>query len=79
MKEFTEEERTEIRSHFDYFDSDGNNEMDVDEFTRLLKTIAPEASDEEAEKGFADIDENGDGHIDFDEFLDWWGMNWSVF
>ena len=45
MKQFTEEERKEIRSHFDYFDRDGNNEMDVDEFTRLLKTIAPEASD----------------------------------
>jgi len=66
----------EIRENFDFFDRDANNEIDLGEFTKLLRVISPTATLEQAQKGFVLIDENKDGHIDFDEFLSWWETCW---
>ena len=33
----------------------------------------------EADSGFAAIDTDESGEIDFDEFLEWWKSNWFVY
>lgn len=75
-KEITAEHLAEIKENFEFFDRDSNNEIDLGEFTKLLRVISPTATLEQAQKGFAIIDENDDGHIDFDEFLSWWETCW---
>lgn len=79
MSDISSEEIAEIKDHFDFFDKDGSGLIDIDEFTQLLKVLAPEASRDNAERGFATIDVDQNEQVDFDEFLDWWKMNWTVF
>ena len=74
-----EEQIAEVKNNFDFFDRDGNGEIDVDEFEKLLQVLSPDATAEQAKRGFAIIDENDDGHIDFDEFLEWWQTCWWEF
>ena len=66
----------EIKENFEFFDRDSNNEIDLGEFTKLLRVISPTATLEQAQKGFELIDENQDEHIDFDEFMSWWETCW---
>ena len=72
----SKEKLDEIRSNFDYFDRDGNGQIDVKEFTKLLQVIEPTATNEQAAKGFDIIDADDNGHIDFDEFIEWWESHW---
>lgn len=70
------EKIAEIKNEFDFFDADKNGQIDVGEFWELLKILSPKATEAQANEGFSIIDENGDGTIDFDEFLAWWQNNW---
>jgi len=79
QQKLTPEQIKEIHHNFDFFDRDGNGQLDEDEFTELLKIIEPNAKKEEAIKGFAIVDVDGDGSIDFNEFLKWWGQCWWQF
>ncbi len=79
MSDLSQEEITEIKDHFDFFDKDGSGLIDIGEFTQLLKILAPDASQDNAIRGFETIDVDHNEQIDFDEFLDWWKMNWTVF
>jgi len=76
VREISAEQLTEIKENFEFFDRDSNNEIDLGEFTKLLRVLSPTATLEQAQKGFDIIDENNDGHIDFDEFLSWWEACW---
>ncbi len=75
-KKISSEQMAEIKENFEFFDRDSNNEIDLGEFTKLLRVISPTATLEQAHKGFVLIDENQDGHIDFDEFISWWESCW---
>ena len=79
LPEINHSEISEIKDHFDFFDRDGSGLIDLDEFCQLLKILAPEASQDNAVRGFATIDVDNNEQIDFAEFLDWWKMNWTVF
>ena len=72
----SEEQLAEIKENFDFFDRDSNRQIDLSEFTKLLRVLSPTATIEQAEKGFSLIDDNNDGHIDFDEFMAWWETCW---
>ncbi|WMS88025.1 EF-hand domain-containing protein [Pleionea litopenaei] len=76
VRKLPDDKITEIRAHFDFFDRDKNGEIDLEEFTELLRVLSPKSSKQQAESGFSFIDENSDGHIDFDEFLIWWETCW---
>ncbi len=79
MAELSKEEIKEIKEHYDFFDNDGSGMIDFKEFRQLLKVLAPSSTSENAERGFATIDTDENELIDFEEFLDWWEMNWTVF
>jgi Ca2+-binding EF-hand superfamily protein len=70
------EKVAEIRKEFDYFDTDKNGEIGLTEFIELLTIISPKTKASHVEEGFALIDKNDDGSIDFDEFLEWWQQSW---
>lgn len=79
MADLSNEDITEIKDHFAFFDKDGNGTIDFKEFMQLLKVLAPSSTLDNAERGFETIDTNQNEEIDFDEFLEWWKMNWTVF
>ena len=78
-KPLTEKEVEKVRSHFDYFDEDNSGKLNLKEFRSLFKVIAPDSSRSEADSGFAAIDTDKSGEIEFAEFLDWWQSNWFVY
>ncbi len=75
----SEETVEQIRGHFNDFDTDQNGFIDLEEFEKLLHILAPDADEDEVQRGFETIDSNHDGHIDFNEFITWWRLNWFVF
>lgn len=75
-KPITEQQLSEIKENFSFCDRDNNNQIDLSEFTELLKIISPSSSKEQAEAGFSLVDENNDGHIDLEEFIGWWQTCW---
>ena len=79
MSKLSEAEIAEIRDHFEFFDRNHNDLLEEREFVQLFKILAPDASKEMALRGFRTIDKDDNGGIDFDEFLEWWQMNWTVF
>jgi len=66
----------EIRTNFEYFDRDKNGQIDITEFTKLLRVIDPDATKQQAEKGFKYIDVDENGSIDLEEFVNWWQSYW---
>lgn len=71
-----EKKVAEIRKEFDYFDSDGNGQIELKEFIELLTVLSPKTKASHVQEGFSIIDNNNDGSIDFDEFLKWWLEGW---
>ena len=78
-KELTGQQREDIKKDFDFFDRDGNGQIDLPEFIELLTVIAPKTKANRVEEGFELIDTNGDGFIDFEEFVSWWQNCWWEF
>ncbi len=66
------EELAEIQAEFDICDLDSSGKLDLDEFYNFVRRLTPEASDEEIEIGFLEIDSSHSGYIEFDEFVSWW-------
>lgn len=66
----------EIRKEFDYFDTDKNGQIDLKEFIEMLTILSPKTRANQVQDGFNMIDDNGDGYIDFEEFLAWWQECW---
>ena len=76
MSQVWEQKLEEIKKEFDFFDEDNNGLIDFKEFRRLLTTLSPPTSVDQAAEGFSIVDTNSDGHIDVDEFVTWWKSNW---
>ncbi len=72
----SEEKLAQVRDHFDFCDTDGNGQIDFDEFAALLKVLSPSSTTNQAAAGFSITDTNSDGYIDFDEFIAWWQTTW---
>ena len=79
MKKLPQAELQRIREGFEFADSDRNGRLDFDEFSSLLKVLAPDATVQQSAEGFSIVDTNSDGQIDYDEFLAWWRLVWWEF
>mmetsp|Transcript_21379 Transcript_21379/g.19450 ORF Transcript_21379/g.19450 Transcript_21379/m.19450 type:complete len:171 (-) Transcript_21379:22-534(-) len=66
----SDEEIEEIREAFNLFDTDGSGTIDPKELKAAMQSLGFEAKNQTIYQMIADIDKDGDGSIDFDEFLD---------
>lgn len=62
----------EVEELFEQNDTDGNGDIDFDEFVALIRDLDEPMSQQTLEIGFREIDLDKDGRINFDEFLKWW-------
>jgi centrin-1 len=66
----SEEEISEIREAFDLFDTDGSGTIDPKELKAAMQSLGFEAKNATIYAMVQDIDKDGSGQIDFEEFLD---------
>lgn len=60
-----------LKAAFNMFDTDHSGKIDMKELNTLLagEEFKDVYSEEELRRAIAEVDENGDGEIDFEEFL----------
>jgi len=66
----TEDEIEEIKEAFDLFDTDGSGTIDPKELKSAMESLGFEAKNQTIYQMISDLDKDGSGAIDFDEFLD---------
>ena len=67
MKESDQEE--ELRERFKLFDKDGNGLIDRDELRMVMAQLGEKLSADDIDEMINDADRNGDGLIDYNEFV----------
>ena len=73
MKEVEAKEEEEVRLVFDTIDLDGNGTLDRDELNTLaVRLLHRPLSDTELDECMEQMDDDGGGDVDFEEFLVWW-------
>ncbi|ETO16277.1 hypothetical protein RFI_21077, partial [Reticulomyxa filosa] len=63
------EEIRQLKEAFAFFDHNGDGAISTQEIGQVMKALGLEITDEELKDIMHDLDENGDGHMDFDEFV----------
>merc|ERR1712000_3614 len=66
----TEDEIEEIKEAFDLFDTDGSGSIDPKELKAAMQSLGFEAKNQTIYQMISDLDKDGSGNIEFDEFLD---------
>merc|ERR1712167_33421 len=69
QKGLSEEQVEEIREAFSLFDSDASSAIDVRELKAAMRALGFEVKNEELKKMVSDVDNDGNGTIEFGEFL----------
>ena len=64
-----EDKIAEYKEAFDMFDKDGGGTISGNEIVKIMKNFGYPIKKSEAQKMIAEIDDNGDGEIDFEEFV----------
>jgi len=65
----SEEDLNEFREIFNLVDTDRGGSIGIEELKRLMDTLGIRTTPEELKLMVSEIDENGNGEIDFDEFV----------
>lgn len=63
--------RQQIRDQFQVFDKDQSGTIDRNELRGAMSALGFEPSDEEFMRMFMDMDTDGNGQVEFDEYFDW--------
>lgn len=66
---FTEQQVAEFRAAFNTFDTDGSGDLSIPEITTVIQAQGVQLSAEELMEIIDDIDVDGNGTVDFQEFL----------
>merc|ERR1712072_299888 len=75
--QLTEEQLDEIREAFSLFDADASGMIDIRELKAAMRALGFEVKNEELKKMVADIDGDGNGTIEFGEFLQMMTARWA--
>ncbi|XP_068453383.1 troponin C, skeletal muscle [Clinocottus analis] len=65
----TEEMIAEFKAAFDMFDTDGGGDISTKELGQVMRMLGQNPSREELDAIIEEVDEDGSGTIDFEEFL----------
>ncbi len=68
---FSQEELRYFKKMFDMFDTDHSGAIGFFEMKNLTKHLGVEMSDDELRRSMMQIDENGNGDLEFQEFVQW--------
>lgn len=71
----SEEEIEELREAFSIFDRDGSGSITSKELGIAMRSLGQNPSEEELETMMAEVDIDGNGELDFDEFCDLMSRN----
>jgi len=69
-----EEERARLQEAFNKYDVDGNGNLDLKELKQMITTLGGTMSDADADEAVKALDANGDGTIQFEEFVAFWSQ-----
>merc|ERR1712094_121950 len=75
--QLSDEQLDEIREAFSLFDSDASGMIDVRELKAAMRALGFEVKNEELKKMVTDIDNDGNGTIEFVEFLQLMTARWA--
>ena len=64
--------RTEVRRLFDIIDKDGSGYIDKNEVEELLKLLNRKSDKSTIDEGFAKLDTDKSGTLDFEKFYEWY-------
>lgn len=67
--DITEEQIAEFKDAFSLFDSDNSGTITTAELGDVMRSLGQNPSEEDLQKMIDDVDQDGDGTIDFPEFL----------
>jgi len=68
-KEISDEYREELREAFNMFDKNRDGSISVHELAQILQNLNQGATTDEINEMIKQVDADGDGEIDFDEFV----------
>lgn len=68
VKHSDEDEESELRKAFESFDTDRSGLISPAELRAVMKSIGETLTDDEVKAIISEVDNNGDGHIDYHEF-----------
>lgn len=68
-RELTKQEIQEFREAFDMFDMDSGGTIESHELSHVMEKLGEKPSAEEVDDMIRAVDLNGDGEIDFEEFI----------
>ena len=65
-------EAADVAAEFSLADRNADGRIDSLEFRYLCEHLSPGLTAEQCEAAMSVVDTNGDGYLDFSEFLNWW-------
>ena len=72
MEELTQDQIEELREDLEFNDGDNDGRIQFAEFAELMALLEADMDQHDCRLGFREIDTDGDGAIEFDEFVAWW-------
>eukprot|EP01130_Rhizamoeba_saxonica_P006899 TRINITY_DN2767_c0_g1_i1.p1 TRINITY_DN2767_c0_g1~~TRINITY_DN2767_c0_g1_i1.p1 ORF type:complete len:149 (+),score=47.59 TRINITY_DN2767_c0_g1_i1:74-520(+) len=78
MSSLTKEQIQEFKDSFDLFDKDKDGVISISELETVLRALGQSPTQEEFAQLVAQIDKDGDGRIQFEEFLDLMEMKMNM-
>jgi len=69
-QEDAEAVQQELREAFRLYDKEGNGYINVSDLRDILRALEPNLSEDELDEMIAEIDTDGSGTVDFDEFME---------
>lgn len=69
---FESSKKKKVRAIFNKYDTDKSGELDLAEFDKLCQDLGEVYTPEQLEVALDEIDADGNGGIDFEEFYKWW-------
>ena len=68
VDQLTEQEKEEFKEVFSMFDKDGDGTVSTKELGVVMRALGQNPTEKEIEEMVLEVDKDGNGEIDFDEF-----------